>query len=151
MEWLAQNWVWVLFFVAFIAMHIFGHGGHGDRSDVADNDSRPAGEDHAQRTLLHRKWMRPQISKKASQPEASGHAPPISKNSYKDRLRKLQVELVKLQRHFIEGKDKILLIIIEDLLSQLHYTGTDVRLIWPDPRIVFACDVSNLGNGELAT
>ena len=53
MEWLAQNWVWVLFFVAFIAMHIFGHGGHGGRSDVADKDSRPAGEDHAQRTSRH--------------------------------------------------------------------------------------------------
>ena len=66
-------------------------------------------------------------------------------------LRKLQVELVKLQRHFIKGNDKILIIIIEDLLDQLHYTGTDERLIRPDPRIVFACDVSNLENGELAT
>ena len=29
MAWLSQNWVWVLFFVAFVAMHLFGHGGHG--------------------------------------------------------------------------------------------------------------------------
>jgi hypothetical protein len=29
MEWLTQNWFWVLVFVAFIAMHMFGHGGHG--------------------------------------------------------------------------------------------------------------------------
>ncbi len=29
MSWLAENWVWVLFGVAFIAMHFFGHGGHG--------------------------------------------------------------------------------------------------------------------------
>ena len=25
----SQNWIWVLFFIAFIAMHMFGHGGHG--------------------------------------------------------------------------------------------------------------------------
>lgn len=29
MEWISQNWVWVLFFVAFVAVHLFGHGGHG--------------------------------------------------------------------------------------------------------------------------
>ncbi len=29
MEWLTQNWFWVLIFVAFIGMHMFGHGGHG--------------------------------------------------------------------------------------------------------------------------
>ena len=29
MQWLSQNWIWVLVFVAFIAMHMFGHGGHG--------------------------------------------------------------------------------------------------------------------------
>ena len=29
MDWLAQNWLWVLFAAAFIAMHLFGHGGHG--------------------------------------------------------------------------------------------------------------------------
>ena len=29
MTWLAQNWIWVLFGVAFVAMHLFGHGGHG--------------------------------------------------------------------------------------------------------------------------
>ena len=29
MDWLSQNWIWVLFFIAFIGMHMFGHGGHG--------------------------------------------------------------------------------------------------------------------------
>ena len=29
MAWLAQNWIWVLFGIAFVAMHLFGHGGHG--------------------------------------------------------------------------------------------------------------------------
>ena len=26
MTWLAQNWIWVLFGIAFVAMHLFGHG-----------------------------------------------------------------------------------------------------------------------------
>ena len=29
MEWFAANWFWVLTFIAFVAMHMFGHGGHG--------------------------------------------------------------------------------------------------------------------------
>jgi len=40
--------------------------------------------------------------------------------------------------------------IIKDLLGRLHYTGKDERLIRPDPQIVFAYDVSNLENGQLA-
>ena len=51
------------------------------------------------------------MSKKASQSESGTHAHPISKKSYKDGLRKLQIELVKLQRHFIKCNDKILIIV----------------------------------------
>lgn len=29
MEWFSENWVWMLFFVGMIAMHMFGHGSHG--------------------------------------------------------------------------------------------------------------------------
>mgnify|MGYP001282073031 CR=1 FL=1 len=29
MEWLAQNWFWVVIGVLFVGMHLFGHGGHG--------------------------------------------------------------------------------------------------------------------------
>jgi hypothetical protein len=29
MAWLTENWIWVLFGLAFVAMHLFGHGGHG--------------------------------------------------------------------------------------------------------------------------
>lgn len=29
MTWFTANWFWVLIFIAFIAMHLFGHGGHG--------------------------------------------------------------------------------------------------------------------------
>ena len=31
MKWLSENWIWLLFAVAFIAAHMFGHGGHGGR------------------------------------------------------------------------------------------------------------------------
>jgi polyphosphate kinase 2 len=51
------------------------------------------------------------MSKKVTQPESSGHAPSITNKVYKDTLHKLQIELVKLQRHFIEGNDKILIIL----------------------------------------
>ncbi len=32
MEWLAENWVWVLIGVVFIGMHLLGHGRHGKRN-----------------------------------------------------------------------------------------------------------------------
>ena len=54
MEWFSQNWVWVLFFVAFVAMHLFGHGGHGGHtgpggvSDDAGNTQKSAGTNNAQ-------------------------------------------------------------------------------------------------------
>ncbi len=51
------------------------------------------------------------MSKKVTQPESSVTTPPDSKKTYKDSLRLLQVELVKLQRHFIECNDKILIIL----------------------------------------
>ena len=51
------------------------------------------------------------MSKKVIQPESSGGVPSDSKKTYKNRLRKLQGELVKLQRHFIECNDKILIIL----------------------------------------
>ena len=49
------------------------------------------------------------MSRKAHETESS--APTLSKKSYKDNLRKLQIELVKLQRHFIKCDDKILIIL----------------------------------------
>ena len=48
MEWFAQNWIWVLFFVGFIAMHMFGHGSHGGHGGRHD-DAKPAGKDQTQR------------------------------------------------------------------------------------------------------
>ncbi len=29
MAWLTDNWFWVVVFIVFAAMHLFGHGGHG--------------------------------------------------------------------------------------------------------------------------
>lgn len=29
MDWLVQNWFWVVVLVLFFAVHLFGHGGHG--------------------------------------------------------------------------------------------------------------------------
>ena len=51
------------------------------------------------------------MSKKASENKSGGHTPSISKKDYKDSLRRLQIELVKLQRHFIKCDDKILIIL----------------------------------------
>jgi polyphosphate kinase len=52
----------------------------------------------------------------------------------------------------VRANDKRLarLNIIKDVLSRLHYTGKDKRLIRPDPQVVFPYDVSNLENGQLA-
>ena len=32
MAWFTANWFWVVVFIAFIAMHVFGHGEHGGHS-----------------------------------------------------------------------------------------------------------------------
>ena len=47
MQWLTENWVWVLIAAAFIGMHFFGHGGHGGGDSSDKKDSRkPAGHQH---------------------------------------------------------------------------------------------------------
>ncbi len=50
------------------------------------------------------------MSKKKTEATSSVHPPTISKKTYHDTLHKLQIELVKLQRHFIQCEDKILII-----------------------------------------
>lgn len=49
MEWFSQNWVWVLFFIAMIAMHMFGHGGHGRHGDGGRDEEKPANKGTKQR------------------------------------------------------------------------------------------------------
>ena len=41
MDWLAQNWIWILFGIAFVAMHLFGHGGHGGHAGHGGHGSNP--------------------------------------------------------------------------------------------------------------
>ena len=48
MEWFTANWFWVLVFIAFIAMHLFGHGGHGGHSGHGGGD-RQRGKDERER------------------------------------------------------------------------------------------------------
>ncbi len=51
------------------------------------------------------------MSKKTNESDSDEHAPSISETAYKDMLRRLQAELVRLQRHFIKCNDKILIIL----------------------------------------
>lgn len=58
MEWLQENWFWLLVILLFVGMHLGhgghgghgggggGHGGHGDR-DTDDTD-KPKGGQHAE-------------------------------------------------------------------------------------------------------
>jgi len=43
MTWLTENWIWLLFGVAFIAMHLFGHGGHGGRGGGCGHGGHSSG------------------------------------------------------------------------------------------------------------
>ena len=51
------------------------------------------------------------MNKKNKEQGPNSYPSSISKKAYKKSLRKLQIELVKLQRHFIECNDKILIIL----------------------------------------
>ena len=51
------------------------------------------------------------MDKEIVHPSTLKRIQPISKEIYKSTLHKLQTELVKLQRHFIENNDKILIIL----------------------------------------
>ncbi len=41
MQWVIDNWIWIVFGLAFIGMHMFGHG-HGSHAKAAGKDE-PAG------------------------------------------------------------------------------------------------------------
>lgn len=38
MAWISENWFWLLLGVGFIAMHMFGHGGHENHGDDSDEE-----------------------------------------------------------------------------------------------------------------
>jgi len=48
MDWLAQNWIWVVIFVLFIGMHLFGHGGHGGHGGQGGHGGCGGGRDEQQ-------------------------------------------------------------------------------------------------------
>jgi len=44
MAWVTANWFWVLIFIAFIAMHLFGHGAHGGHGGGDRQRNRDEGD-----------------------------------------------------------------------------------------------------------
>ena len=54
MSWISNNWIWIVFAVGMIAMHLFGHRGHSHGSKASDaqdpvapDETRPpGGHDH---------------------------------------------------------------------------------------------------------
>ena len=62
MQWVLDNWVWLLLGGGMIAMHLFGHGGHGGRGShgknrnsgsQSDPESRPSPSPAAGGTEKH--------------------------------------------------------------------------------------------------
>ena len=52
MAWIAENWFWTLVFIAFMAMHMFGHGGHGGHGGRSRHrHTREAGKDEQKERL----------------------------------------------------------------------------------------------------
>ncbi len=49
MDWLAENWFWVLIGVVFIGMHMFGHGGHGGHGMHGGQGKKDDYEDEGQK------------------------------------------------------------------------------------------------------
>lgn len=39
MEWVLDNWIWILLGGGMVAMHLFGHGGHGSHGKNRDAGS----------------------------------------------------------------------------------------------------------------
>lgn len=47
MQWLAENWIWMVVIAAMVGMHLFGHGGHGGHaSGRRDDEGKDAGHRH---------------------------------------------------------------------------------------------------------
>lgn len=47
MEWLAENWFWLLIGIVFVGMHLFGHGGHGSHGGNDAKDAAPGSDKHS--------------------------------------------------------------------------------------------------------
>ena len=51
MAWVTENWFWILIFVAFIAMHLVGHGSHGSHGGHDDERKQSTGAPQGERPL----------------------------------------------------------------------------------------------------
>ncbi|MBQ0745631.1 MAG: DUF2933 domain-containing protein [Marinobacter sp.] len=54
MEWLAENWIWLLVGIAFIGLHLFGHGGHGGHGGQDKSNESPWNESENDQSDSHR-------------------------------------------------------------------------------------------------
>jgi hypothetical protein len=43
MEWLSENWVFLIVLVGMMPMHLFGHGGHGGSGERRNDERNGAG------------------------------------------------------------------------------------------------------------
>ena len=50
MDWIGNNWIWLVFLVGMIAMHLFGHRGHRHESGHRDqlDPGKPVRSDETQ-------------------------------------------------------------------------------------------------------
>lgn len=53
MAWLTANWFWVVIFIAFIALHLFGHGSHGGHGGHG-GEARPRNTDDTEKEVPNR-------------------------------------------------------------------------------------------------
>ncbi|WP_183775907.1 DUF2933 domain-containing protein [Phenylobacterium haematophilum] len=51
MAWLSQNWIWILAGLAFVALHLFGHGGHRGHGEGQRDEGGPHGHGLDDRAL----------------------------------------------------------------------------------------------------
>lgn len=49
MEWLSENWLFLLVAIGFIAMHAFGHGGHGGHGSHGGHGRRDKDDEESSR------------------------------------------------------------------------------------------------------
>lgn len=63
MQWLQDNWFWFVLAVGFVAMHLFGHGGHRRHGDGS------------------RGWRNPNPVNDATDKPASAHTHPVGSAS----------------------------------------------------------------------
>ncbi len=54
MQWVLENWIWILFGGGMIVMHLVGHGGHGGHGARGKDDQDNKVDSHTARNVLRR-------------------------------------------------------------------------------------------------